>query len=178
MEYVTVVEGARRLGISDKTIRRAIHAGKLTARYPHKNRCEIAVSDLEAWRQPPTERDATDHRLAELETRLHQVELQVQQLLQAQSVPPITHNPPTFAEAEASALPGDLISLQEFADLHAVNRNEAAQCWSKGFIAGQRQGTGKRAPIMIGTKGQHDFWVQFHETQGFRACDDCPHSKG
>ena len=46
MEYVTVVEGARRLGISDKTIRRAIHAGKLTARYPHKNRCEIAVSDL------------------------------------------------------------------------------------------------------------------------------------
>jgi excisionase family DNA binding protein len=97
MEYVTVVEGARRLGISDKTIRRAIHAGKLPARYPHKNRCEIAVSDLEAWRQPPTERDATDHRLAELETRLHQVELQVHQLLQAQRVPPVTHNPRAFA---------------------------------------------------------------------------------
>jgi len=177
MEYVTVVEGARRLGISEKTIRRAIHAGKLPARYPHKNRCEIAVSDLEAWRLPPTEPDATARHLAELETRLHQVELQVQQLQQAQRVSPVTHHPRTFAKVEAPALPGDLVSLQEFADLHAVNRNEAAQCWSRGFIAGQRQGTGKRAPIMIGTKGQRDFWAQFHETPGFRACDNCPHSR-
>src|SRR3984893_15776080 len=98
MEYVTVVEGARRLGISEKTIRRAIHAGKLPARYPHKNRCEIAVSDLEAWRHPPPEPDATARHLAELETRLHQVELQVQQLQQAQRVSPVTHNPRTFAE--------------------------------------------------------------------------------
>src|SRR5579872_794049 len=107
MEYVTVVEGARRLGISEKTIRRAIHAGKLPARYPHKNRCEIAVSDLEAWRHPPTERNATDHRLADLETRLHQVELQVQQLLQAKHGPPITQHPRELAEVEAPALPGD-----------------------------------------------------------------------
>lgn len=177
MEYVTVVEGARRLGISEKTIRRAIHAGKLPARYPHKNRCEIAVSDLEAWRHPQTEPDTTGYRLAELETRLRQVELQVQQLLQAQRVPPATHHLRAFAEAEAPTLPEDLISLQEFADLHAVNRNEAAQCWSRGFIAGQRQGTGKRAPIMIGTKGQRDFWAQFHETPGFRGCDSCPHSR-
>ena len=177
MEYVTVVEGARRLGISEKTIRRAIHAGKLPARYPHPNRCEIAVSDLESWRHPPAEQDVTDGRLAELESRLHQVELQVQHLLQAQRVPPDTHHPRAFAEAEAPTLPGDLISLQAFADMHAVNRNEAAQCWSKGFIAGQRQGTGKRAPITIDIKGQRDFWVQFHETPGFRACDDCPHSR-
>src|SRR5437588_13044744 len=127
MEYVTVVEGARRLGISEKTIRRAIHTGKLPARYPHKNRCEIAVSDLEAWRQPPTEPDATDHRLAELETRLHQVELQVQQLLQAQSISPVTQHPRAFAEVEAPALPGGLIPLQEFADLHAVTRMNAAE---------------------------------------------------
>ena len=175
MEYVTVVEGARRLGISEKTIRRAIHAGKLAARYPHKNRCEIAVSDLEAWRHPLTEPDAAGHRLAELETRLHQVELQVQQLLQAQHVPPVTRYPRTLDEVEAPTLPGGLISLQEFADLHAVNRNEAERLWKTGFIAGQRQGTGKYAPVMISAKGQHDFWVQFHEIQGFRACDDCPH---
>lgn len=177
MEYVTVVEGARRLGISEKTIRRAIHAGKLPARYPHPNRCEIAVNDLEAWRSPPTEPDATARHLADLETRLHQVEMQVQQLQQAQRVPPVAHDPRMFAEVEAPALLGDLVSLQDFADLHAVNRNEAAQCWSKGFIAGQRQGTGKRAPVMIGTKGRRDFWAQFHETPGFRACDNCPHSR-
>src|SRR5712691_1843761 len=122
MEYVTVVEGARRLGISEKTIRRAIHAGKLPARYPHPNRCEIAVSDLEAWRHPPAEQNVTAHHLAEMETRLHQVEMQVQQLQQAQRVSPVAHHPRTFAEVEATALPGDLVSLQAFADLHAVNR--------------------------------------------------------
>lgn len=178
MEYVTVVEGARRLGISEKTIRRAIHAGKLPARYPQPNRCEIAVSDLEAWRHPPAEQDMTDGRLAELDSRLHQVELQVQQLLQEQRVPPVTHNRRAVAEVEAPTLPGDLISLQAFADLHAVNRNEAERLWKTGFITGQRQGTGKRTPIMIGTKGQRDFWAQFHETPGFRACDGCPHGRG
>lgn len=177
MEYINIMEASRRLGISDKTIRRAIHVGKLAARYPHPNRCEIAISDLEAWRQPPVEQDATDGRLANLESRLQQLEMQVQQLLQAQRVPPVTHNRRAVAEVEAPTLPGDLISLQAFADLHAVNRNEAERLWKTGFITGQRQGTGKRGPVMISAKGQHDFWVQFHEVAGFRVCDNCPHGK-
>jgi Helix-turn-helix domain len=45
-EYVNIMEAARRCGVSDKTIRRWIHAKKLHARFSQPNRCEIAVSDL------------------------------------------------------------------------------------------------------------------------------------
>jgi Ribbon-helix-helix domain len=69
----------------------------------------------------------------------------------------------------------DLVSLQLFADLHTVNRNEATRLWNTGLITGNKQGTGRQQTIMLDAKGQRDFWVQFHETQGFRACDDCPH---
>jgi excisionase family DNA binding protein len=48
-EYVTIIEAARRIGMSDKTVRRAIHDGKLEARYPQLNRAEVSVKDLEAW---------------------------------------------------------------------------------------------------------------------------------
>ncbi len=46
---MNIMQAAKHLGVSDKTIRRAIHAGLLRARYPHKNRAEIDVSDLEQW---------------------------------------------------------------------------------------------------------------------------------
>jgi hypothetical protein len=84
----------------------------------------------------------------------------------------------TKQSVEVQAEPsGNLVSLQAFADLHAVSRNETERLWKTGFIAGQRQGTGSRASVMINTKGQRDFWAQLHETPGFRACDLCPHSK-
>src|SRR5450631_4303090 len=49
VEYVNIMEAARRCQVSDKTIRRWIHAGKLRARSPQPNRCEIAVLDLEPF---------------------------------------------------------------------------------------------------------------------------------
>ena len=184
MQYVTVVEGARRLGISDKTIRRAIHAGKLPARYPHPNRCEIAVNDLEAWRHPLIEQNTTDHRLAELESRLQKLELQVQQLIDAQRVTPVpgAQKPPQKTKQPAQVdmpLPDDLVLLQAFADRHFVSRNEAERLWKIGAITAVK-GTwiaGKqRVTVALDAKGRRDFWVQFHETQGFRACDLCPHT--
>ena len=48
-EFVTIVEAARRVGMSDKTVRRAIHDGKLTARYPHPNKAEVLIKDLLSW---------------------------------------------------------------------------------------------------------------------------------
>ena len=45
-QYVTIQQAATLCGVSSKTIQRAISAGTLPASYPHKNRCEIAVSDL------------------------------------------------------------------------------------------------------------------------------------
>lgn len=49
-EYITIAEAARKLGdVSDKTIRRAIHSGKLAARYPQPNKAEISIADLQEW---------------------------------------------------------------------------------------------------------------------------------
>src|SRR6266487_7186489 len=62
--YVTIQEAARRCGVSDKTIQRAIRAGTLPAQYPMPNRCEIAVSDLDTF-MPGHVQTATRHRLAE-----------------------------------------------------------------------------------------------------------------
>ncbi len=49
MDYLTIMEAARRSGKSDKTIRRAIHKGLLAAHFPQPNRCEIAIKDLDAF---------------------------------------------------------------------------------------------------------------------------------
>lgn len=49
-EHVSIQEAACRCSVSGKTIQRAIQAGKLVARYPRPNRCEIAISDLETFR--------------------------------------------------------------------------------------------------------------------------------
>jgi excisionase family DNA binding protein len=46
MEHVNILEAARLCGVSDKTIRRAIHKGLLPARFPKPNHCEIAIADL------------------------------------------------------------------------------------------------------------------------------------
>src|SRR2546421_12129655 len=71
-EYVTIMEAARRCGVSDKTIQRAIRRGVLPARYPQPNRCEIAVRVLETFKTghlsgPVTQ--SLEHRVIELERR-------------------------------------------------------------------------------------------------------------
>src|SRR5690348_5642109 len=82
MEYITIAEATRRLGtISDKTIRRAIKAGKLQARYPHANKAEISVADLETWHASLYIRPGeTQDRLTVLEARVTELEAEVQSL--------------------------------------------------------------------------------------------------
>src|SRR5260370_41308177 len=90
MEYVTIMEAARRCGMSDKTIQRAIRAGVLTARYPQPNRCEIAVSDLETFKLghvPGPVQTTTESRLVTLEARVQQLEHLVEELLSRQEAP-------------------------------------------------------------------------------------------
>jgi excisionase family DNA binding protein len=80
MEYVNIMEAARRCGVSDKTIRRWIHVQKLRAHFPQPNRCEIAVSDLEPFlpgQAPGQGEGSVESRVTALErptgcaTRLH-----------------------------------------------------------------------------------------------------------
>ena len=94
---------------------------------------------------------------------------------------PIEQTQKPRAEVETPVpLPDDLVTLQAFADQHYVNRNEAERLQKTGAITAVK-GTwtvGKqRVTVALDAKGRRDFWAQFHETQGFRACDDCPHSR-
>src|SRR5207245_7916547 len=69
VEYVNIMEAARRSAVSDKTIRRAIHKGTLPARFPKANRCEIALSALEHF-LPGQVQAAVESRIAALERRV------------------------------------------------------------------------------------------------------------
>lgn len=52
----SIYEAAEATGVSDKTIRRAIHAGDLAAHYP-TSRAVILKEELEAWiRSSPSRR--------------------------------------------------------------------------------------------------------------------------
>lgn len=189
-EFISIMEAARRAGVSDKTIRRAIHAGKLAARYPKRNLAEIAVSDLAAWRA--LAEDVQEQRLVSMEQRLQDLERQVEQLTaqvseQARVIERLTISSPVrassprqpVAPAESGILPIGLVLLQDFSDVHSVSRNEAERRYKTGMIAGQKRPWAgyKREVIALGPRGRRDFWVQFHETQGFQACDDCPHTE-
>jgi hypothetical protein len=82
--------------------------------------------------------------------------------------------PEPAPEEQGESVPPDVL-LTDFADLHAINRNESERRWKAGFIAGKKIQTQRRQTIVLEAKGQHDFWVQFHKKPGFRTCDHCPH---
>src|SRR5260370_41887846 len=85
MDYLTIMEAARRSGKSDKTIRRAIHKGLLAAHFPQPNRCEIAIKDLDAFLHGQVSgqlESLQQHRIAELEGRIPALEAQAQPLLE------------------------------------------------------------------------------------------------
>ncbi len=99
---------------------------------------------------------------------------EIQRYLHQQSRQASQSSPGSEDQAPAE----DLVRLSTFADLHAISRNEADRRWKAGFIAVIKQPQpGKRQPlIVVGAKGKRDFWVQFHSTPGFQACDACPHA--
>jgi len=173
MEYVTIAEAARRLGtISDKTIRRAIAAGKLKARYPHPNRAEVSSEDLEAWHYSLTVRPReTQNKMSALEARVTDLENQVRILRQQiEAVSPPKKAPP---KPEATA-PGGFTYLSDFCHLHAVPYQAAADLFPRAIHGQKIKVRGRLQPI-IGVQGRHDFYVQLHTRPDFRTCDDCPH---
>jgi len=50
-KYITATEAARRLGVTDKTVRSWVRSGKLDAHKAEKNRFDILASDVEALRR-------------------------------------------------------------------------------------------------------------------------------
>jgi hypothetical protein len=176
-EYVTIVEAARRIGISDKTVRRAIHDGKLTARYPHPNKAEVALTDLLSWRAMWHIRPGeTQERVKALETQLSQLTARVAflegQFADLQAIGPQKKAPPQ----PEKAAPTTFTYLSEFCQLHFVPYQAAADLFPRA-IRGQRIKVQGRLQPMLGPKGRHDFYVQLHTRPDFRVCDDCPHEE-
>jgi excisionase family DNA binding protein len=173
-EYITIAEAARRLGdISDKTIRRAIHDGKLSVRYPHPNKAEISVEDLEAWHASRNVRPVvTQDRIEALETRVEQLESELQALRRQleDSQPAKKKAPPKTA----TTAPEGFTYLSDFCTQHFVPYHTAEELFPRA-IHGQKIKVQGRLQPMIGPKGRHDFWIQMHTRPDFRSCDDCPH---
>src|SRR5437667_6784543 len=120
-EYVTIAEAARRIGMSDKTLRRAIHDGKLTACYPHPNKAEVSMTDVLSWRATLHVRPGeTQERLKALETQLSQLTARVAllegQFADLQAAGPKKKAPPQ----PESAAPPDFTYLSDFCRLHFV----------------------------------------------------------
>src|SRR5712672_275237 len=167
-EYVTIAEAARRLGsISDKTIRRAIHDGKLSARYPQPNKAEVSTEDLEAWH-------ATLHvRPGETQDRLKALETQVSTLtsrvgvLEAQLAELQVAGPKkTLLPKIDTEPPEGFTWLSDFCHLHYVPYQAALELFPHA-IHGQRIGPKRRNYPAIGPKGQRAFWVQLHTRTDF-----------
>jgi transposase-like protein len=174
-EYVTIAEAARRLGtISDKTIRRAIHDGKLAARYPQPNKAEVLMTDLQAWfdslRIRPGE---TQDKLAALESRVATLEREVQELHRQLEASPIAKRALPKIDTEP---PEGFIWLSDFCYLHHIPYQAALDLFPHA-IHGQRIGPKRRNYPAIGPKGQRDFYVQLHTRDDFVTCDDCPHEE-
>ena len=183
MDSVNIVEAARRLGVSDKTVRRWIHAGKLHAHFPEKNRCEIAVCDLEPFLPGHLSRHASesmDLRIAELERRVQELESLVQDLQQKQERPK-THRASRARERTTGPLPRHLVSLFVFAQQHNVAEQKVQAAIKMGLLPvkrGEWTGTeGTPVPLALDAKGRRDFYQIYQGVPPFLPCEQCPHQE-
>jgi hypothetical protein len=175
-EYVNIMEAARRCGVSDKTIRRWIHAQKLRARFPHPNRCEIAVSDL----VPFLPGQAPGQSEESLESRIATLERQVQQLL-TRSAASGTERPSSRRSRERTtgSLPRHLVSVQAFAALHGVPERKVQTHIEMGLLPVKRgEWTGTGGAVVkeaLDAKGRLAFYQIYHGVPPFVECKLCPH---
>lgn len=182
MEYVNIMEAARRCQVSDKTIRRWIHAYKLPARFPQSNRSEIAVNDLEPFlpRQlpGPVQSATIESRLEGLEHRVQVLEQQLQQVLN-RSEAPKTHHPSRRAERTTGPLPKQFVSLLTFANLHNVAEAKVKTHVDMGLLPVKRgewtDTEGTAVMLAFDAQGRKAFYHLYHDLPQLLRCDHCPH---
>jgi hypothetical protein len=181
MEYVNIMEAARRCGVSDKTIRRAIHKGILPARSPKPNRCEIAVCDLERFSPGPAPGQVqvfTEERIAALERRVQALEQQVLDLLNRPETG-TSHRPSRRAERITGPLPRKLVSLLAFARLHSVAETRVLTHVDIGLLPVKRgewtDHDGMMVTLALDAKGRQAFYQLYREVPPFLECLQCPH---
>jgi hypothetical protein len=192
-QYVTIQEAARLCGVSDKTIQRAIRQGALPAQYPKKNRCEIAIRDLEHIRpghvQTPAQQDTillqSGHDSEPLEQRVAALEQRVQQLehLVATGLhKPAARERQNGAKARGRTtgpLPKRFLSLLAFAKLHNIAESMVQAHMDIGLFPVER-GTwtdtdGTEVALVLDAKGRAAFYHLYHSFPQFLSCPHCVH---
>jgi hypothetical protein len=177
------MEAARRSGVSDKTIRRAIHTGKLSARFPKRNCCEIALSDLEHFRPGHESGQGSvqlEQRVADLEQRVRELDQQVQQLLSTPEAPKTKH-PSRKAERTTGPLPRNFAPLLAFVRLHNVaeSKVQTHMDMDLGLLPVKRgewtDADGSVVTLALDVKGRVAFFQIYHEFPIFLACKQCSH---
>ena len=183
VEYVNIMDAARRCGVSDKTIRRWIHAEKLPARFPQPNRCEIAVGDLEPFlpgHVPGHREESLEDRVAALERQVQALERQVQQLL-TRSATSRTQRPSSRRPRESTTgpLPRHLLSVLAFAELHRIPEQKVQAHVEISLLPVLRGAwtdhDGQLVTLAFDAKGRQAFHQLYHETPLFVPCRRCPH---
>lgn len=110
-----------------------------------------------------------DERIEKLTARVATLESQLQGL---QTAGPKKRVPPKPDE-EA---PEGFTYLSDFCTQHYVPYQAGADLFPRA-IHGQHITVQRRKHAVIGPRGKHDFYVQLHTRDDFRACDDCPHEE-
>ena len=181
-EYVTIQEAARRYGVSDKRLQRAIRAKRLPASYPTPNRCAIAVSDLERFLRGHVSGHSTEpveQRVAELEHRIQQLECQVEALLSKQGAPKSARRA-LAREHMTGSLPRNLVSLLAFAQRHNVAETKVLAHVDINLLPAKRgewtDADGAVITLALDAKGRAAFHQLYHGVPPFLECSQCPHS--
>jgi DNA-binding transcriptional MerR regulator len=184
VEYVNIMEAARRCGVSDKTIRRWIHTQKLPARFLHPNRCEIAISDLEPFlpgHLPGHGKEPLEDRVAALERQIQTLERQVQQLLSIQGAS--REQRPSASRKRHSTtgpLPRHLVSVLAFAELHRIPEQKVLTHIEISLLPVHRGAwtdhDGQLVTLALDAKARQAFHHLYHETPFFVPCKRCPHA--
>jgi excisionase family DNA binding protein len=174
-EYVNIVEAARRCGVSDKTIRRAIHKGTLPARFPQLNRCEIALSDLEQFMPGQTpghvQAAAIENRIAALEQQVHHL------LSRREAAKP--DRPSRRVERLTGPLPKQFVPLLTFAERHNVAELTVQTHVEMGLLPVKRgewtDAEGTMVMLAFDAKGRKAFYQLYRDLPHFTRCSQCPH---
>lgn len=182
-EYVNIMEAARRCGVSDKTIRRWIHAEKLRAHFPQPNRCEIAISDLEPFlpgHLPGQGEEPLEDRVAALERQVQALQRQVQQLLSTQGASRGQRSSVSRKRQPATGpLPRHLVSVLAFAELHRIPEQKVQTHIDIRLLPVHRGAwtdhDGQPVTLAFDAKGRQAFHQLYQDTPLFVPCTRCPH---
>ncbi len=183
-QYVTIQRAAQLCAVSDKTIQRAIHRGVLPAQYPKKNRCEIAIRDLERIRPGLVSGhgpESLEQRVVTLELRVQQLEQLVTALLD-KPVASKRHSKAKAPERTTGPLPKRFVSLLAFARLHNIAESTVQTHVDMRLFSVER-GTwtdtdGTEVMLALDAKGRAAFYHLYHLYHSFPqflSCSHCAH---